>query len=252
MKKKAATDDPAHRLAVLWGSHSEAGRSGLTIKAIVVAAIAIADTEGIDALSMRYVAEKLSIGTMSLYTHIQSKTELIELMIDSAWSELYTSVDEPSQQGDWRQALRFIAQRNWSLYRTHPWMLQFALGRPVLGPHTTLKYEAELRPLDQIGLGDVEMAATLALVLAHVAACARAQVTLAQSQRETNMGETEWWLTHSSFMEKIIDSTHFPVGARVGMAAGQAYGGASSPEFALAFGLERILAGIAELITHAS
>jgi AcrR family transcriptional regulator len=250
-KKKGPTADPARRVALLWGSQNEAGRSGLTIRAIVAAALAIADADGVEALSMRKVAERLGVGTMSLYTHIPGKAELIDLMLDTVYGQLYTSVEEPSQQGgDWRDALRFIAQRNWELYRRHPWMLQIAIGRPVLGPHASLKYEAELRPLDKLGLSDVEMDATLTLILTHVEGCARGQEAIERGQRETNMTEAEWWIAHAPLMEKLIDPALFPVATRVGTAAGQAYGGASSPEYAFRFGLDRIVAGIAELIAR--
>ena len=83
--KKGQSTDFAKNLALLWGSHSQAGRSGLTIKAIVSAAMAIADRKGVDALSMRNVAEKVGAGTMSLYTHVPGKSELIELMVDTSY-----------------------------------------------------------------------------------------------------------------------------------------------------------------------
>lgn len=247
-KSKKTTEDPMRRLALLWGSQNEAGRSGLTVKAIVAAAIEIADSEGVDALSMRNVAERLRVGTMSLYTHVPGKSELIDLMLDTAYSKLYGSVEEPSQKGDWRAGLRWIAQRNWDLYSQHPWMLQITMGRPVLGPHASLKFEAELRPLDGLGLSDVEMDATLTLILTHVEGCARAFAAVQHTQQDTGMTDAEWWVTQSPLMDKIIDPARFPVSTRVGAAAGQAYGAASNPQHVFEFGLERILAGIEQLI----
>ncbi len=248
-KKNLPPTDPARSLALLWGSQTEAGRSGLTLKAIVTAAIDLADTNGVDTLSMRNVAERLGVGTMSLYTHVPSKTDLVDLMFDTAYGELYESIESPSKQPEgWRGALQFIANQNWNLYRRHPWMLQIATGRSVLGPHAAIKYEAELRPLDKLGLSDVEMDAVLTLVLAHVEGAARAQATLDRTRRDTDMTDAEWWVARAPLLDKIIDPTRFPVATRVGTAAGQEYQSASSPEFAFTFGLERILAGIAELI----
>jgi len=248
-QKHLPPPNPARSLALLWGSRTEAGRSGLTVKNIVTTAMQIADTEGADALSMRHVAGRLGMGTMSLYTHVPSKTDLIDLMFDTAYGELYETVERPSQQpGGWRGALRFIAERNWELYYRHPWMLQLATGRSILGPHAALKYEAELRPLDQLGLSDVEMDAVLTLILTHVEGTARAQAVRERTQQDTGMTEEEWWVAHAPVLDKFIDPTHFPVGTRVGTAAGQEYQGAMSPEFAFHFGLERILDGIAELI----
>ena len=252
-QKNPSPPDPARSLALLWGSQTEAGRSGLTLKAIVVAAIDIADTNGVDALSMRKVAERLGVGTMSLYTHVPGKADLIDLMFDTAYGELYTSVESPSQQaGGWRGALEFIAKQNWNLYHRHPWMLQAATGRSILGPHAALKYEAELRPLDRLGLSDVEMDSVLTLVLTHIEGAARAQVTRDHTQQDTGMTDEEWWVSRAPLLDKLIDPARFPVATRVGLAAGQEYQGAFSPEFAFTFGLERILAGIAELISAKS
>jgi hypothetical protein len=87
----------------------------------------------------------------------------------------------------------------------------------------------------------------LTLVLTHVEGCARAQAALVRTQRDTGMTDAEWWITQEPLLNKIIDPTHFPVATRVGTAAGQEYQGASSPEHAFRFGLDRILAGIASL-----
>lgn len=248
-KKRSHLADAAQRLALLWGTQTNPGRSGLTLKAIIMGAIAIADANGVEALSMRSVAERLGVGTMSLYTHVPGKPELFDLMLDTAFGEVYKSVDEPSQQpGDWKDAMRFIAQRNWQLYQSHPWMLQLLPGRPVLGPHASLKYEAELRPLDQLGLSDLEMDATLTLILTHVEGCARSDAAIKRSQRDTGVTDAEWWVVQGPLLEKIIDPTAFPTATRVGTSAGEAFQGASSPEYQFTFGLERILSGVNTLI----
>jgi AcrR family transcriptional regulator len=247
--KKASDADPARSLALLWGSHSKPGRSGLTVRSIVLAAIELADANGLEAVSMRQVADRLEVGTMSLYTHVPGKAELTDLMIDTAFGELYADVDAPSgQPGGWRGALEFIATRNWDLYRRHPWMLHIVSGRPVLGPNATLKYEAELRPLDGIGLSDVEMDSVLALILTHVEGTARLQANMAQTQQDTGMTDAEWWVSNAPLLDKVADASRFPVASRVGQSAGEEYQAASSPTHALTFGLARILDGVADLI----
>ncbi|GAA4186217.1 TetR/AcrR family transcriptional regulator [Streptosporangium oxazolinicum] len=247
--KKASDADPARSLALLWGSHSKPGRSGLTVRSIVLAAIELANAEGLDAVSMRHVAERLEVGTMSLYTHVPGKGELVDLMIDTAYGELYDDVDAPSRQpGGWRGALEFVAARNWDLYRRNPWMLQIIDVRSTLGPNASLKYEAELRPLDGTGLSDVEMDSVLTLVLGHVESTARAKANKARIQEESGITDAEWWLTNAPLLDKIMDSGRFPLASRVGQAAGEAYQSVSDPVHALTFGLDRILDGVAGLI----
>ncbi|GGK84926.1 TetR family transcriptional regulator [Planomonospora parontospora subsp. parontospora] len=247
--KRAPDADPARSLALLWSSHSRPGRSGLTVRAIIEAAIGIADTEGLDAVSMRQVAERLGVGTMSLYTHVPGKAELTDLMVDTAYGRLYDDVDAPAAQpGGWRGGMEFVAARNWDLYRRHPWMLQAPGGRPVLGPNAVLKYEAELRPLDGVGLSDVEMDSVLALVLTHVEGTARLGASMARAQQDSGMNETEWWTVNAPLLDKVMDASRFPVASRVGEAAGREHQGAADPAHALAFGLARILDGVAALI----
>ncbi len=248
-ERRAPRADPARGLALLWGSHTREGRSGLTIAAIVAATIEIADADGLDAVSMRRVAERLGAGTMSLYTHIPGKRELTDLMIDTVMGQLYADVDEPVRQsGGWRGGLEFITARNWYLYRRHPWLAQVNGARPVLGPHATLKYEAELRPLDGIGLTDVEMDSVLTLVLTHVAGVAGAWVNQIEAERESGQSDVEWWVQTAPLLAAVIDGDRFPVASRVGQAAGEAYQAVIDPQHALEFGLERILDGVAVLI----
>ncbi|XXX82464.1 TetR/AcrR family transcriptional regulator [Sorangium sp. So ce134] len=243
--------DPARSLALLWGSHGKPGRSGLTVRAIVSAAIDLADARGLDAVSMRHLADQLEVGTMSLYTHVPGKAELTDLMIDTVYGNLYEDVDAPSRQpGGWRASLGYIAGRNWELYQKHPWLLEIVRARPVLGPNASLKYEAELRPLDGLGLADVEMDSVLTLLLTHVEGAARAQASAQRTRQESGMTDVEWWVATAPLLDKVIDAKRFPVATRVGQSAGQAYQGASSPEHAFRFGVERILDAVSLLVAE--
>jgi len=247
--RKAVTD-PARSLGLLWGSHARPGRSGLTVGAIVTAAMDLADADGMAAVSMRRVADRLGVGAMSLYTHVPGRTDLAQLMIDTAFAGLYADVDEPGRApGGWRDALEFVATRNWELYRRHPWLLDVLGTRPVLGPNTTLKYEAELRPLDGLGLTDVEMDSVLTLVLTHVTGTARALAGVVLAREESGMTDTEWWLAHAPVLTTLIDADVFPVASRVGSAAGEQHDAAADPAHALRFGLDRILDGVTTLVT---
>src|SRR5690349_11760091 len=87
-------------------------------EAIVAAAMKLADAEGLEAVSMRRLAEGLAVATMTLYTYVESKDELIELMRDEVARE--TLVPEPLP-GDWREALRQIAHRTRDAMAAHPW-----------------------------------------------------------------------------------------------------------------------------------
>src|ERR1700759_1763735 len=94
---------------------------------IVAAAMRIADAEGVEAVSMRRLADELGVATMTPYTHVESKDELIDLMRDAVAAEMI--LPEPIPE-DWRAALRAIAHRTKDAYEAHPWRLDIASRRP--------------------------------------------------------------------------------------------------------------------------
>ena len=238
-------------LALLWGPRDRPGRSGLTVAAIVESAIRLADADGLEALSMRGIAADLGVGTMSLYTHVPGKPALIELMVDTVAGRVYAGSDEPSNQsGGWRPALAFIARRNWDGYLRHSWLLEVPAGRPVLGPNVSRKYEKELGPLDGVGLSDVEMDSVLTLLLVHAEGMARWKVSLEQARRQSGESDLDWWTTISPTLATMMDRSAFPLGSRVGTAAGEYHQSSGDPAHAMEFGLERILDGVRDLIAR--
>jgi AcrR family transcriptional regulator len=242
--------DPVRSMALLWrdGTEQPKGRGpkpGLTVDRIVVAAVELADSEGLAALSMRRVAERLGVGTMSLYTYVPSKAELVDLMFDWACGE----VPRDEVDGDWRAKLAAIARATWDLYRRHPWMLQVvALSRPPLGPNSIAGYDYNLRAVDGIGLTELEMDSVLNLVHVFVQGAARTSIEAAASASDTGQTDAEWWADYAPLLEKVFDAEKYPVAARVGAVAGEAYQSAYDPEHGFRFGLVRILDGVEALV----
>jgi AcrR family transcriptional regulator len=248
MTEYSGSGDPARSLALLWRTQERSSRRGkpeLGVDRIARTAIEIADAEGLAALSMRRVAESLGVGTMSLYTYVPGKAELIDVMLDMVYGE----TDRRSDAGaGWRAQLEQVARDNWALYRRHPWMLQIAVTRPVMGPNLIAKYDHELRTIEGIGLDDVEMDSVLSLVLGHVEGAARRAVDAAQATAQTGVTDEQWWHAHAPLLARVFDAHRFPVAARVGGAAGAAHGAAHDPLHAFEFGLQRILDGIEALV----
>jgi AcrR family transcriptional regulator len=248
----SGSGDPARSMALLWRTRerpSRGGRSGLSVDRIVAAAIEVADAEGLAALSMRRVADRLSVGTMSLYTHVPGKAELLDLMLDTVFGESTPPDDVP---GGWRAKLEVVARANWALYRRHPWLLQVATSRPLLGPNGIAKYDWELRAIDGIGLTDMEMDSVVTAIAGYVHGTVRGVVEAAQAEQRTGMTDEQWWLAHAPYLEKVFDASRYPTAARVGAAAGEAYGAAYAPDFSFEFGLQRLLDGIESLVNSRS
>jgi AcrR family transcriptional regulator len=117
---------------------------------IVAAAIEIADTEGLEAVSIRRLATKLDARPMSLYSHIERKGDLIDLMVDEVMGGSVLPDTLPS--GDWRDDLRRIAQRTRENIRSHPWMIAAAFRRPFIGPNALRHIDQSLAAVSELPL----------------------------------------------------------------------------------------------------
>jgi len=244
----AGRGDPARSIELLWGTRERRVRGpkpGLTVDEIVAGAIEVADAEGLDGLSMRRVADRLGVGTMSLYRYVPGKAELLDVMVDRVSGESERPDDVP---GGWRPRLEQIARENRRLYERHPWLLQVFPGRPPLGPGTIAKYDHELRAVEGIGLTDVEMDSVLTVVLGYVRGAAVSLVETAEAPERTGQTDDQWWTALAPSLEKVFDPQRYPLAARVGTAATEHYRGAYDAEHAFEFGLERLLDGVEAFI----
>jgi AcrR family transcriptional regulator len=97
---------------------------------IAAAAVAIADEDGFEAVTMRRIAAALGAGTMSLYRYIQTKDDLLALIDDAILGEALVPGTLPA---DWREALAVVARRSRSAYLSHPWAVRALHGRAVPG-----------------------------------------------------------------------------------------------------------------------
>lgn len=145
-------------------------RPAFSREAITAAAVALADTEGIDAVTMRRVAAEVGAGVMSLYSYAPDKETLLDLMVDHVAAELPASAP---LTGDWRTDLKAVGHLQRDHMLRHPWLPAAVSARRTLGPHTLAFLEhalAALRPSGTDGPTRLEIFAQLtAFVAGHVA-----------------------------------------------------------------------------------
>ncbi|MFF3014575.1 TetR/AcrR family transcriptional regulator [Streptomyces sp. NPDC057939] len=245
-KERSGAGDPVRTLELLWrepGQGPAGGRrgprQGLTVDAVVSAAIALADEEGAAALTMRALAQRLGVTPMTVYTYVPGKAELLDLMLDEAY--LHMDRREPADQEPWRLKVTRIADDNRDLLGRHPWIADLAATRPPLGPGVIGKYEHELAAFDGIGLTDAEMDAALTHLLGFVHANALAAADVAEHQRQQS--DDEWWALVAPLLERAMGPRRYPLADRVGSTVG-----AFDPEAVWAFGLRCVLDGLAHRI----
>lgn len=235
--------DPERSLALLWGAQDRPNRGpkpGLSVDAIVRAAIKVADAEGIAALSMRRVAEALGVGTMSLYTYVPAKAELFDLMLDAVIGDATQLNTGP---GEWRAWLEQFANDSLAGYRRHPWLLQVPQSRGLMGPNQTAALESLLRTISGIGLSHGEMMGVVQLVAGYVRGVAQNAMDTANVERTSGVTDEQWWTEVGPVHDKFIDSTRFPTLSAVF----QSEDGESWVD-PFEFGLHRVLDGIAAFV----
>jgi len=236
----------ARTLELLWGAGKQPGRGpkrGLSVERIVEAAMGIADEEeGLEALSMRRVADRLGVGVMTLYTYVPGKAELTELMLDAVLGE----VEWPNgAEGGWRAELELYARESWRLYHRHPWMLQLPLSRGLLGPNQTAVLDSALHVVSGVGLTEREMVSVFFVVVGYVQGAARIAVDQARSEHATGVTDEQWWSNYGGLMsEYTADAERYPTLAGLSSSAWTIDG--SEAEFE--FGLQRVLDGIEAFI----
>ncbi len=229
--------DPGRLIDLMWNPSTVVGRSGATVAGIVEAALTIADADGLDAVTMRAVADWVGIGAMTLYGYVPGKAELVELMLDAVVGRTYEGHPAPGDVTPWPDAVRYIAQRSWDHLLAHPWLVEAPQGRPILGPGVCRTYEAELRPLDGIGLTDLEMDLTVSAVRAAVTNAVQWQNGLAAARRRTHLSDDQWWALHGPRLAGAMAGEELPVSSRVG----QSVANAGDPEATWHFTIEALI-----------
>lgn len=238
----------AATLDLLWGTQEPPSRGpkpSLSVEQVVRTAIAVADADGLDGLSMRRVADELSVGTMSLYRYVPGKSELVDLMVDVVQAELPTDT-EPGGPQTWRDGLTKVGRAEYALYKRHPWLLRISQARPLFGPHSMAAYDAALRTVDGLGLTVHEMASMAAAVSCYVQGTARITVEFDTAARRSGISDEQWWGAQLPLMTAAFAQGRYPTLAAV------YEGGAYDSEddfFSFEFGLQRVLDGIGVFIS---
>ncbi|WP_426750293.1 TetR/AcrR family transcriptional regulator [Myxococcus sp. Y35] len=241
------TDDELPRsLEVLWKRTERRPRGStqaLSLDRIVAAAIEIADANGLHALSMARLAERLGCATMSLYRHVASKDDLLVFMLDAAPGK--PPVIDVAIHG-WRGGLERWARELRAVYFRHPWILQATMGRPPLEPGQLAWADCGLRTLADTGLSPDEKLAVIQLVLSYI----RGDVQLRQGLTMTNAPSSSWdsretqaW--YGRTLARLIDAERFPALAELSAAGSFEPSDDDADGVAdFDFGLARILDGV--------
>lgn len=233
-------------LPLLWRApgHPPPVRRGpkqkVSLDLVLDAAIELAESDGLAALSMRGLAHTLGLGAMTLYTYVPGRDELVVLMVDHVLGRTRRA----AHSDNWRRRLESVAESAYAELSAHPWLLEVDGLRAWLGPHVAERYEWQLSAVDGLGLSDVEMDQSVLLLEGIAATAVRSRHAVVSAERRSGRTEMEWWEANAEAMAELVGDRRFPLASRVGQSAGEVYHAATDPERQFRFALDRVVDGL--------
>lgn len=152
---------------------------------IVAAAVAILDEDGIEKLSMRRLAERLGVMAPSLYWHVSTKDDVVDLAVDAIFGEVAAVGD-----GEWREAVTAVLKAWRESLLRHPWAAAVsARRRPTLGPNFLAQLELLQSTLARAGFNGESLHAATWALYNHVMGSVSSQAALRITDAERRLGQ---------------------------------------------------------------
>ncbi|GAB3984282.1 TetR/AcrR family transcriptional regulator C-terminal domain-containing protein [Actinoallomurus acanthiterrae] len=192
----------------VWARESGKRRSTLSREAIVAAALRIADAEGLAAVSIRRIATELDARTMSLYSYIDSKADLLDLMADEIAGEVVIREGLPAE---WRQAITMIACREREVGLRHPWQIDLVTQKPrvMIGPNGLRHLEQSVAALAGLRLEPLDAWRVIAAVDDYVLGFVSREVREREITRHAEAGGLEGEALVRPYLQGLADSGEF-------------------------------------------
>jgi AcrR family transcriptional regulator len=246
MDDQSPTGLPAS-IEAAWGVRprpSKGPRPALSLERIVAAAVRVAATDGLQAVSMGRVAADLGVSTMSLYRYVAAKDELLALMADLS---LEAPPARRRPEESWRDGLSRWAWTELAVYRRNPWVLRIPISGPPVTPNAMAWLERGLDCLGDTGLEEGEKLSVMLLLTGFARSQATFQADIAAAQAAgAAPPDPELMSSYGRLMARLTDPERFPALHAV-LAAG-VFDEPDDGDDEFAFGLERVLDGIETLI----
>ncbi|HET6860836.1 MAG TPA: TetR/AcrR family transcriptional regulator [Streptomyces sp.] len=233
-------------IEVAWGLRERPGkgpRPGLSLDAIVGAAVRIAAAEGLAAVSMGRVAKELGASTMSLYRYVAAKDELHTLMVEAA---LGGPPAPPAPDAGWREALAHWAWAQREVFHRNLWALRIPTSGPPITPNTVAWMDRGLAALAGTALTEGDKISVIMLVGGFVRSEATLMADIGEAIARTGSTPDEVVSRYGRTLARLADPERYPAVARA-LDSG-VMDEADDPDFEFTFGLERLLDGLDALV----
>ncbi|MEV2247611.1 TetR/AcrR family transcriptional regulator [Streptomyces sp. NPDC049970] len=231
-----------------WGLRDRPAKGpkpGMTLDRIVAAAVSVAESEGLAAVSMGRVAKELGASTMSLYRYVSAKEELYLLMHEAAMG-----TPEPlralERGADWREALGEWAWAQRRMYHRSLWALRIPISGPPASPHSVAWWEQGLQALEGSGLDEGDRISVILLITGFVRNEALLMSDMAAAVEAKGVPPREVRGQWERTVQRLVDPVRHPALSR--LLSTEVMSEPDDPDYEFVFGLERMLDGVGVLI----
>ncbi len=215
--------------------HAPPLREPVTLERLGEAALRIVDSEGLDALTVRRLAQELGVGTMTLYWYVQNKDEVLDLVAD----RIVADIRVPAAGEDWKQAVRDVATGVRAAFLRHSNAVPVMLSRGSLGPNGLALIDSGIAVFRAAGFDEAAAADAHFLVANYVLGSCAAQISTLSAPGRPDIARRDY----GQMLRQYIAS--LPAGRyeNLKQAAPRIFTAATDERFA--FGLDMIIEGLA-------
>ena len=254
---ESAGEELRKRSGLLWDAQQRPGRGPKPMvcrEDVVQAAISIADRDGLAALTMQAVAERLGFTTMALYRYFPNKEALIDASVDAA---LGTPPQRSGPREEWRKEVKHWAYAKRAMLCSRPWLAELPFVAAPHGPNWLSWHEAFLQTIADTGLSPEDMMDVLSVVHGYVSGSSDTAISLARAISR-GISVEEWAQAVGADLCRAINDPRYPILSAILSSKSGGISDASplparggrprTMDESFDFGLERVLDGIERYI----
>jgi len=192
---------------VFWDQERPPRRgSAPDLPKIVEAAVALADREGLEAVSLRRVATVLRSGTASFYRVLDSRDELLDRMVDAVLGRHLP----PEASGEWRADLAAVARNRRAMLNAHPWLGPELAGRPAIGPNALTHHERALAAAASYADDPSTASSAVETVLGFVLGATARELAETRTQHLSGLTAEQWRSSVAPYLQQVLTSGAYP------------------------------------------
>ena len=237
------------RSSLLWDDRTlptRGPKTAMSPQRVVASAMAIADVQGLQAVTMHAVASRLGLSTMAIYRYFPSKETLYDAIVDAGMG---LPPRPASPRVSWRRGVTRWAHAKRAMLCARPWLAELPFVAAPHGPNWLSWLEAIADPLSRTGLSAADIGQMISVVDGYTRGASDTSISLARA-RARGISDAEWGAAVGADLGRAIGDPRFPKFAAIITTPSEEK--PRTMEESFDFGLQRLLDGIERYVKSAS